>query len=415
MSLGLSTGRSRLAACLTIILLGVTASLYAADPAGLADLAGPLRTLALSAESGTISSASAAKSGVRMQGKFVWVNIYFRSPAGAAATNLSQYGVRTERRGGREVQAMVPADQLVRLAALSQVAQIAPPVKALPLQGYGGTVSQGVTMTNAQSMQLNGFTGQNVKVAVIDAGFLGLDAEVPVVASDIVNYRSDNNAFTTAHGTAAAQIVADMAPDCDMTLVAADTALSIDSAVTYLISTQVQVVVMSLGFADGPFDGTHRVSQAVNRAREAGIFWVNAAGNWAQQHWSGIAENTDDDSYVELDGSTDELRYDLPVGAFQVYLSWYMPGDGGETANDFDIVLFDSTGTREITRSAVTQNGDDPPQEQLWVDIRTAGQYVVRIQYVNANLPAESEIPAVKLQYFSPNFDIASRLSLIHI
>ncbi|MEN6643418.1 MAG: S8 family serine peptidase [Armatimonadia bacterium] len=409
MSLGLSTGRSRLAACLTIILLGVTASLYAADPAGLADLAGPLRTLALSAESGTISSASAAKSGVRMQGKFVWVNIYFRSPAGAAATNLSQYGVRTERRGGREVQAMVPADQLVRLAALPQVAQIAPPVKALPLQGYGGTVSQGVTMTNAQSMQLNGFTGQNVKVAVVDEGFLGLDAEVPVVASDIVNYRSDNNAFTTAHGTAVAQIVADMAPDCDMTLVAADSALSIDSAVTYLISTQVQVVVMSLGFADGPFDGTHRASQAVNRAREAGIFWVNAAGNWAQQHWSGIAENTDDDSYVELDGSTDELRYDLPVGAFQVYLSWYMPGDGGETANDFDIVLFDSTGTREITRSAVTQNGDDPPQEQLWVDIRTAGQYVVRIQYVNANLPAESEIPAVKLQYFSPNFDIASR------
>jgi hypothetical protein len=367
---------SRLALCITAIIC--VAAVWAA-PEGLDDLAGPLKALALQASPGQISSAAAGQAGLRTQGNRVAVTVRFTSEAAAAATGLGRFGADTEVRRDRRVQALVPIDQLLDLAALPQVTQVAPVRSMRTMQGFGPVCSEGVQLTQATAMHLAGINGQGVKVAIIDAGFLGLTvAEVPVLPTAIVNFRADNNALRTNHGTGVAQIVADMAPSCSMTLIAVDSELEVEEAIDYVIAQGFKVVNMSLGLTDGPFDGSHPLSQAVNRARNAGVFWVNAAGNEAQKHWQGTWADTNSDTYLEYTGVKDTIVMDLAAGIYTAELSWFATA-GGFTGHDYDLVLIDSTGA-QVARSAVTQNGDDPPQELLQAYVSAAGSYRLKVQ-----------------------------------
>ena len=98
--------------------------------------------------------------------------------------------------------------------------------------------SEGVQLTDTTAMHVAGIAGQGVRVAVIDIGFDELyAAEVPVDDTDpaaLMSFRSDGSVNeASAHGTAVAQVVADMAPACTMTLMAVDTSMSIESAIDY--------------------------------------------------------------------------------------------------------------------------------------------------------------------------------------
>ena len=137
MSPGLRPTRSWLAGCwLIVICLCLATVAWSAEPAGLSDLAGPLRTLALDAAVGRINTMSASKLGLRTKGNAVQVEVRFTSAAAAAATGLGKYGARTEMRRDRRVQAFVPVEELLNVAALPQVAQVALPSYAIPMQGY---------------------------------------------------------------------------------------------------------------------------------------------------------------------------------------------------------------------------------------------------------------------------------------
>jgi subtilisin family serine protease len=395
---------SRLA--LITIVLVLAAGL--AQPKGLQDLAGPLRALAAQSGSGVVAMAAASRAGLIVQGDKVGVTIWFRSDAAAAATGLSRFGAEVKGRGEGRVEAFVPVDQLAAGASLPQVAQVVPTTRMIPLQGYGVISSQGVQLTNATAFHLAGLYGSGVKVAVIDTGFVGLSAtEVPVAAADVLDYRLGGGAAlgNTNHGAAVAEIIADMAEDCELTLILVDTSLSVENAINYVIAQGIPIVNMSLGLAEGPFDGSHPVSQAVNRAAAAGILWVNAAGNWAQQHWQGTWSDSNSDTYLEFSGSRDTMNVDLGVGGFSAYLSWYETA-GGTTANDYDLVLTDGTGAI-VARSAVTQDGDDPPKEQLAAYISVAGQYRLRVQRMSSPTPGATP---EKFQLYTPNVDIETSL-----
>lgn len=389
---------SRLALSITVAII-ISAGAWA-QPAGYEDLAGPLKSLAAQAAQGTMNTAAARNLGLRVQGNRVGVTILFRSAAAAAATGLGQYGGTVEIRRDQRVQAMLPAGELASIAALPQVAQIIPTQQLILSQGFGGVSSEGVQFTNATAFHLAGINGEGVKVAVVDAGFAGVTtAEVPIdIATDIVNFRADNNINTTNHGTAVAQIIADMAPRCDMTLIAVNSPMEVQQAIDYIIAQRFQVVNMSAGFADGPFDGTHPVSQAVNRARNAGIIWVNAAGNQAQEHWQGQWMDLNSDTWLEFEGSQSAINLDLSAGTFQAFLSWFETS-GGVTANDYDLVLLDGMGAT-VARSAITQNGDDPPQEELLAYVPAAGQYRLRVQRMSS-LPVGGLNE--RFQLFTPN------------
>ena len=394
---------------LALIIVALVLAVGLAQPKGIQDLAGPLRALAAQAAPGGMSAAAAGRLGMITEGDKVGVTILFRSEAAAAATGLSRFGGRITSRRDRRMEALVPVDRLVEVASLPQVAQVAPATQMIPLQGYGATSSEGVQLTNATAFHLAGIYGSGVKIAIIDTGFVGLPAEVPVdPTSDVVDFRLGTQAGAlgnTSHGAAVAEIVADMADECEMTLILVDTTQSVEAAIDYVIAQGFKIANMSLGLAEGPFDGSHPLSQAVNRAANAGVLWVNAAGNWAQQHWQGQWSDNNSDTYMEFSGSRDTMNVDLNPGTLDAYLSWYATA-GGVTANDYDLVLTDSTGAI-VARSAVTQDGDDPPKERLTAYIGVAGQYRLRVQRMSSPTPGAAP---EKFQLYTPGVDIETSL-----
>ena len=171
------------------------------------------------------------------------------------------------------------------------------------------------------------------------------------------------------------------------------------SAIDYVINSGIDIVCMSMGVFGGPYDGSHAVSRAVNRARAAGVFWVSASGNQAQRHYQGAWRDLNRNRFHEFSMGDESIDVMLEPGQYTAYLSWYETA-GAMTNRDYDLVLYDATDT-EVARSGFTQNGDDPPVDVLTAFISTAGQYRLHIEYVSG--PAEHQD---MFQLFSPEVDL---------
>ncbi|MGI5818186.1 MAG: S8 family serine peptidase [Armatimonadota bacterium] len=381
------------------VILAVTALLIIVSSpswgaAGYDDLAGPLRGIAMQAEQGV---------GTMPAGQDLLVVVQFKSPMAAAASNLAAYGARVRFRFEERVEAFVSPNRLLDIASLPEVAQVRPPIYANPTQGFGATRSEGVRLVGAVPFHTMGITGQGVTVAIIDAGFVGFaGAEIPIDAADpnsVVSFRADGGMGNTAHGTAVAEIVADMAPGADFVLIAVDTEMSVQSAADYVANRGIDVVCMSLDILGGPYDGTHPLSRKVNEVRERGVFWVNAAGNSARRHWMGEWNDRNRNGFNEFSVGDESIDVTLPVGTYQAYLSWFESA-GTLTNRDYDLVLYDAS-DNEVARSGFTQNGDDPPLDVLNAQIDTEGTYRLRIQHMGGPLE-----PADRFQLFSAMRDI---------
>ncbi|MEA3400949.1 MAG: S8 family serine peptidase [Armatimonadota bacterium] len=386
-------------AIIALIVLASVVSVPCWGAAGLEDLAGPLRAMAISAERGELPQMG--PSAVGPPGS-VLVVVEFRSEV-AAAQPLSAFGAQVRFRHGRRVEAFVPGDALLEIAQLPEVAQVRPPNYPIPMQGFGATSSEGVQLVGAVPFHTAGLLGQGISIAIIDLGFAGFDsAEIPIDPADpdrVVSFRADGTMGTSYHGTAVAEIAADVAPAADFILIAVDTEMSVESAIEFVANRGIDVCCMAMGLLGGPYNGTHPISQKVNRARDRGVFWVNAAGNSAQQHYEGAWSDRDRDQLHEFSAGDEGIDVTLTAGVYQAYLSWYQTA-GSITNRDYDLVLLDSSGN-EITRSGYSQNGDDPPSDTLVAHISVDAVYTLQVEYVSG--PAEHDD---FLQLFSANVDI---------
>lgn len=313
-----------------------------------ADLAGPLRDIALAHAAGVVAPASATQV-VAAEGGRVRVEVLFRG--GGSAGMLASLGAIVEHVSGNRAQALVPMGALNAVASLPEVAQVRLPHRWFSFQA---PISEGVQLTGATAFHANGVIASGVRVAVIDAGF-----------------------GETSHGAAVTQIVQGMAPGAEVTQLTAGTNLEVEQAITQVRDGGYDIAVMSMGSFEGPFDGTHSTSQKVNGARTAGVFWVNAAGNHAQRHYEGDWTDANGDGVHEWAAGDSLMGLNLPAGQFEAYLSWFETA-GATTNHDYDLVLQDASGT-QIASSNVTQNGDDPPAERLLAYVPAAGVYNLRI------------------------------------
>lgn len=334
----------------------------------------------------------------------VLVEVWGRG-GGAPAGAIARLGGTVRGTAGRRAEVLIPPSALRLLAALPEVAQVAPAVEFIPLQGYGTTVSEGVQLTNASAFYYNGIVGEGARVAVLDLGFLGYaTAEIPIDPANPVpqSYRADYSTTASAHGTAVAEVIADMAPGATIHMFAVDTPQSVINALRDVALGGYEICCMSIGLLEGPFDGSHAVSRQVEAARAAGVLVVAAAGNFAQRHWAGPFVDRNNDGVCEFKGGDDLLDLTLPGGTFQAHLSWFETA-GTETDQDYDLVLLDAT-RREVSRSAYTQNGDDPPRELLIANV-PAGTYYLQIHSMGA-------LGADYFQLFVPQVDIDTTLQV---
>jgi hypothetical protein len=326
------------------------------------------------------------------------VRVVVRGVAGevAATAALARAGGRVEARYGGLVQAVVPPDEL---GALSQD----PAVLAVdsPLQPVPAAVSdEGVASINANLWQASGVSGAGVKVGIIDQGFAGYDGavtngDVPPSAG-FADLCDPQQSDSTPHGTAVAAAVHAVAPGAAIYRFCINSPVTLGEALTRAQAWGVNIIVHSLNWLNsGRGDGsslpmTTPESVAAN-ARSSGILWINAAGNFAQRHWSGTFSSPDGNEWNDFTPGDESNGVQLPAGTQMcAYLKW---DDWPISSNDFDLYLFPEgtvlsddplIGQKAVASSRNEQSGLQIPTEQFCYTSATAANVFLAIRRVHA-------------------------------
>ncbi|MCK4304933.1 MAG: hypothetical protein KAY24_11915, partial [Candidatus Eisenbacteria sp.] len=271
--------------------------------------------------------------------------------------SLIALGARVESTASGLIKALLPLEQLDKIADLPKVRYVRRPYAPFVAQGRMETRSAGADPIVSEAISAVGGTlfhsanllGYGIRVAVIDVGFASLSyaeaaGELPAgIIAEIKDYTDGGGQSATAHGTAIAEIVHDMAPRAMLYLMKIGDEVDLANAVADCIAQDVDIVVHSAAWFNTNFgDGTGVVAKTVDRAIEAGILWVNAAGNMAQQHWLGPCRDTNGNGWVEFMDGSEALQVKVAeANDIQVFLTW---DDWPAATQDLDLFLLDSAG-----------------------------------------------------------------------
>lgn len=314
------------------------------------------------------------------------------SVAAARALVLTLGGQIEVESGGR-IQAQVTPAAETALRAASDVVRVDGPAVAVPLQ-----VVPAMDLIGVPRWQTAGFTGEGTRVAVLDSGFQGLQAALGTTLPPSVmsrSFRSDGNLNGgTDHGRRSAEVIHQIAPGADLTLVNFSTLTELSAAVDFLIQQRVDVISFSLGYIhNGPGDGTGAVNAIVSRATVAGIAWAVAAGNWAQQHYSATFRDIDRDSVHEFGPTAQTNQHAFTAGdLITISLRW--DDAWGASCSDYDLELFGPDGA--LVRAARgIQNCSGNPVESLQVLATRSGTYGVRVVQARSDVPKAFDLMVV--------------------
>lgn len=349
------------------VLLGVLCGLLAAVAAA-ASGAGTLGRARESMHSAA-HPAKVAKLDSRLADRhagIVRVEILAARPTAARAA-VVRAGGRVEATYGRLLEARVSATALTALARSRGVRFVREPARPVADSLRG----QGVASTGAALWHKAGARGEGVKVAIVDLGFDGYrqsqgtgDLPETVVR---VDFCRPGGFEAESHGTAVAEIVSEMAPGAKLYLVCIDDAAGLGRAVAYAQAHGIQIVSHSASwFNTGRGDGSggpETPEGIVAAARGAGILWVNAAGNRAQQHWSGTFADADADGWHEFAPGDEGNTIAVRGGAGACVASKW--DDWPASAEDYDLYLTRSPGGTVVASSTAPQTGLEPPSELM--------------------------------------------------
>jgi pSer/pThr/pTyr-binding forkhead associated (FHA) protein/subtilisin family serine protease len=242
---------------------------------------------------------------------------------------------------------------------------------------------EGVSITGAHVWHAAGFTGQNIRIGVLDLGFDGyqglLGTELPsnVTARSFV-YGKEPDTSGEEHGTACAEIVHEMAPNAELFLAYYDgTGVSEGQAVEWLMEQNVHIISHSAGSVMAPMDGTGEDAELADETAAQGVLWVNSAGNEAQAHHRGHFTDGDGDGLHEFPDGSEEIALQSYASELTVVLNW---DDWSSVTEDYDIYVYDARG--DLIASAEDTQDGSPGQvaaEGLIIYEATGKTYYVSI------------------------------------
>lgn len=369
-------------------------------------------------------AAAAEAAGLRLEEGRVQVRLVvgMEGEAAARAAVAAADGLVTDALDDT-LQAWLPPAELTAVAGAPGVAFVGAPNYAIPAESeLIAATSEGVAAANAPAWLAAGRQGQGVRIAIIDIGFQGytdlLGEELPatVIAKNFVDGQPDAEVNgTTPHGAACAEIVHDMAPQAQLYLIKISTDLDLSQAVDYAISQNVDVISTSLTFLNvTPGDGSGKFAAMTQRARDAGILWVTAAGNYRETHWGGPFADADGDTVheytpgveVNVFGPGNNTAYQIPAGvALSVAARW---DDWAAVNQDYRLHLVRYNGAAfEIVATADNrQTGQAGQRPTERIEYRTGGAaaiYGVVIARVNGGR-------AVHFDLVTPNRELDRRV-----
>ncbi|MGN6797275.1 MAG: S8 family serine peptidase, partial [Gaiellaceae bacterium] len=311
--------------------------------------------------------AAGDREGLSSKAGRVGVVVVAKPGAGQAARDaVASAGGTVESSAGELSDALVPPSALVALAGDSSIARV-----RAPFVHEADAIDEGVAQSDAATWHTAGYTGSGVKIAIIDLGFGGytslLGSSLPASVTT-VNHCQDGLTADTVHGTAVAEIVHQMAPAAQLTLICIDDEVGLAQAEQYVVANGIQIVNHSVAWFDtSRGDGTGEAGTPdaiVADARANGVLWVNAAGNYGYDHWAGYF--TPDSSQPFLNdfepGVTGE-QFDVAAGSNPCVL---MKWDAWPvTTEDFDLVVKRVSDGAVVASSGNNQaDGPAPPVEE---------------------------------------------------
>jgi subtilisin family serine protease len=271
--------------------------------------------------------------------------------AAALKAHIQGIGGKVEATADNLVQSMVPISSVEPLSQYPLVGYLRLPFKPVAME----VTSEGVNSTGANLWQslspYRNTAGANV--CVLDLGFSGytslLGTELPSTVKTM-SFRSDGNLTASqVHGTACAEIIHDMAPNANLTLVNFSTDVEQRNAVNWIVNQTPKIDVISYSIAwynAGDGKGTGPICADVDRAANSGIVWVSAAGNDALDHFEGTFSDSDGDSYYEFPDGSDILAWYVPAYTVTwAFMNWDDWGTWNGTSysgssNDYDLYLY---------------------------------------------------------------------------
>ncbi|MBN1659114.1 MAG: FHA domain-containing protein [Anaerolineae bacterium] len=206
---------------------------------------------------------------------------------------------------------------------------------------------EGVSLTGADRWHTAGWTGESIRVGVLDLGFdgyralLGSDLPEQVVAASFV-YGTEPDGSGEVHGTACAEIVHEMAPGAELYFAYYDgSTVSMGQAVDWLMAQGVHIISNSTTGVVGPMDGTEPDAEMVDDVVRRGVLWVNSAGNSGMLHYRGEFEDSDGDAMHEFPDATEAMILYAYGPDVTIALNW---NDWQSVREDYDLYLFDESG-----------------------------------------------------------------------
>ena len=338
-------------------------------------------------ESGEITAEEAAKEAPLHQGESVGVIILLSGNVDGLVTFLEANGASNINAGEDYIEAYVPILLLGRTSeqpGVLRVDQIQLPGET---QGTPQVIGQGPGVHNSKAWNDAGYSGQGIKVGVIDRGFRGFEdimgSEVPAAVEARCYTRLLEYTQTLAdcsdggtHGTDVSESLMDIAPEAALYISDPRSPAELQDAVDWMISEGVSVINHSMMKQfDGPGDGTSPSSvsplNSIDRAVAAGIVWVNAAGNQARGTW--FQRGPFDYTTVDVDG--EEARFlrfsgsefknrDSYIGG-KLELRWEDEWGGADT--DLDLFALVSGTDRIALQSIDLQTGEAWHNPLEWV------------------------------------------------
>jgi subtilisin family serine protease len=327
-----------------------------------------------------------------------------------------------------KLQVWLPPERMGSFAENPAIAYIHAPDRLVLTEDEALTaVSEGVAVANAPAWHTLGYQGQGVRIAIIDAGFqgyfekLGTDLPASVTVKNFVAGQSDTLVdATTRHGTACAEIVHDMAPQAELYLLKIATDIDLAQAVNYAISQDVDIISTSLTFLNAtPGDGTGKFASMAQTARNAGILWVTAAGNYRQTHWGGSFSDPDNDLFhnftpdqeVNFFGPGDGQAFLIPAGTL---ITASMRWDDWISINqDFSlyIVRYNGSSYDIVATSENPQTGQSGQRPTERLQFMTSGSEAV----YGVAIKRESGNRNVFFNLITPNREMDRRLEVLSL
>jgi subtilisin family serine protease len=257
-----------------------------------------------------------------------------------------------------------------------------------------------------------GVDGRGVRIGIISDSLINLQASVDSgdLPSDLIIVDGQDGSTvpdTVDEGRAMAEIIHDLAPGATLLFHSGiPTSLDMIAAIRALTAADADIIVDDLGFIEPVFeDGP--VAQAVQEAIDHGVVYVTAAGNDAMRHYQALYGELDPNGnkpVVNLHGcggaDTTMAITIAPGGFLAAFLQWPEPFDGSAPRADYDLFLFDASGTVEactlpgLTGSCasidIQLGGNAPPLEVVFVGNATDSAVTVTVvinRFDGASLP----------------------------